>query len=162
MRSYTRSGHMFRSLAAAGLIALVASACSSSDDASGEGPRIVVTTGVWGDVVSNVVGDDAVVEVVIPVGADPHDYSPSSQQVASMQEADLVVANGLGLEEGLEELDMAIAGRPGLVPALAQRGVILYLLGRKEEAREAWEKALYRDPLNKLIQLYLNALDREA
>ncbi len=119
MGSYTRSGHMFRSLAAAGLIALVASACSSSDDASGEGPRIVVTTGVWGDVVSNVVGDDAVVEVVIPVGADPHDYSPSSQQVASMQEADLVVANGLGLEEGLEDVLSAINEDGGTVIELA-------------------------------------------
>jgi tetratricopeptide (TPR) repeat protein len=65
------------------------------------------------------------------------------------------------LEEGLAELDMAIADRPGLISAHAQRGVILYLLGRKAEAREAWEKALYRDPLNKLVQLYLNTLERE-
>ena len=43
---------------------------------------------------------------------------------------------------------MAIADRPGLISAHAQRGVILYLLGRKAEARVAWEKALYRDPLN--------------
>lgn len=66
------------------------------------------------------------------------------------------------LEEGLSELDRVITDRPGLVSALAQRGVILYLLGRKEEARGSWEKALYRDPLNKLVLLYLNALDREA
>ncbi|MDX1815869.1 MAG: tetratricopeptide repeat protein, partial [Thermodesulfobacteriota bacterium] len=65
------------------------------------------------------------------------------------------------LEEGLAELDMAIVDRPGLISAHAQRGVILYLLGRKEEAREAWERALYRDPLNKLVQLYLNTLERE-
>jgi len=37
----------------------------------------------------------------MPVGADPHDYAPSSQDVAAMVGADLVVANGLGLEEGL-------------------------------------------------------------
>ena len=48
-----------------------------------------------------------------------------------------------------------------MVPALAQQGVILYLLGRKEDARGSWEKALYRDPQNKLIQLYLNTLGRE-
>ena len=61
-----------------------------------------------------------------------------------------------------EELDLAIAARPGLISAHAQRGVILYLLGRKGEARGAWEKALYRDPLNKLVQLYLNTLERET
>ncbi|NNG46746.1 MAG: tetratricopeptide repeat protein [Deltaproteobacteria bacterium] len=65
------------------------------------------------------------------------------------------------LEEGLAELEKTIADRPGLVSAHAQQGVILYLLGRKEEAQESWEKALYRDPRNKLVQLYLNALERE-
>jgi zinc/manganese transport system substrate-binding protein len=62
---------------------------------------IVVTTTVWGDVVSNVVGDSADVEVLFPIGADPHDYQLSASQAASMQQADLVVVNGLLLEEGL-------------------------------------------------------------
>ena len=120
MRAYRRSGRTFRRLAVtAGLVVLVASACSSADDPSDDAPTIVVTTGVWGDVVSNVVGDDATVEVVIPIGADPHDYAPSSQQVASMQEADLVVANGLGLEEGLEDVLSAIGEDGGAVIELA-------------------------------------------
>jgi tetratricopeptide (TPR) repeat protein len=66
------------------------------------------------------------------------------------------------LDEGLAELDRALAIRPGLVSALAQRGIVLYLMGRKEEARQTWEEALSRDPLNKLVQLYLRALDRET
>ena len=60
-----------------------------------------MTTTIWGDIVSNVTGDAALVEVLFPVGADAHDYQLSSAQVASMQEADLVVVNGLQLEEGL-------------------------------------------------------------
>jgi zinc/manganese transport system substrate-binding protein len=39
--------------------------------------------------------------VVMPIGADPHDFQPSSEQVAAMSNAELVVANGLFLEEGL-------------------------------------------------------------
>jgi tetratricopeptide (TPR) repeat protein len=66
------------------------------------------------------------------------------------------------LEEGLGELEITLSSRPDLVPALAQRGIILYLLGRNAEARDAWEKALFRDPLNKLVQLYLNTLERET
>ena len=62
---------------------------------------IVVTTTILGDVVANIVGDDAEVEVLMPAGADPHDFHPSSQQVARINQADLVVANGLLLEEGL-------------------------------------------------------------
>jgi zinc/manganese transport system substrate-binding protein len=56
---------------------------------------------VWGDVVENIVGDDAAVEVLFPAGVDPHEYQASSQQIATLNQADLVVANGLGLEAGL-------------------------------------------------------------
>ena len=67
-------------------------------------PRIVVTTSTLGDLVSNVVGADATVEIVMPIGADPHSFSPSSRQVAAMTDADLVVANGLGLEENFADV----------------------------------------------------------
>lgn len=63
---------------------------------------IVATTSVAGDLVTQVVGERATVEVLIPVGTDPHDFQPSSRQAAMLRSADLVVAWGLGLEEGLE------------------------------------------------------------
>jgi zinc/manganese transport system substrate-binding protein len=62
---------------------------------------VVVTTNILGDVVENLVGDRAAVEVIMPPGADPHDFAPSARQAASMREADLLVVNGLGFEEGL-------------------------------------------------------------
>ena len=71
---------------------------------------VVVTTTVWGDVVSNVTGDAANVEVLFPVGADPHDHQLSAAQVASMQEADLVVVNGLALEEGILDVVESLEG----------------------------------------------------
>lgn len=74
-------------------------ACGTSDPDDG-GIKIVVTTSTLGNLVSNVAGGDATVEVLMPLGADPHSFSPSSQQVAEMNDADLVVVNGLGLEEG--------------------------------------------------------------
>lgn len=67
----------------------------------GKGPAVVVTTNVLGDVVRTVAADAAQVEVLMPIGADPHSFEPSAQQVQAMQEADLIVANGLGLEEQL-------------------------------------------------------------
>jgi zinc/manganese transport system substrate-binding protein len=42
--------------------------------------------------------------VLIPPGIDPHDFAPSAQQVASLSAADLIVTNGLGLEEGLMDI----------------------------------------------------------
>ena len=80
-------------------------ATASEDDA---GPttapprlKVVVTTTILGDIVSNIVGTDAELVVLLPVGADPHDYRASAAQVALLHDADLVVSNGIQLEEGL-------------------------------------------------------------
>ena len=66
---------------------------------------MVATTTIWGDLTRQIVECAGAGEVttLMPVGTDPHDYSPSSQDVASMVSADLVIANGLGLEEGLAQ-----------------------------------------------------------
>lgn len=95
------------------LVALVilAAACGGGDGSDDDGViTVVATTNILGDVVSNVIGDEGVVEVLMPMGADPHEFEASSAQVARILAADLVVANGLGLEEGLEGvLETAIA-----------------------------------------------------
>lgn len=86
-------------------LALTAAGCGDDSPASGDrGVTVVATTTVLGDVARNVVGGAGSVEVLIPIGADPHSYQPSSRQAAALQEADLVLANGLGLEEGLSDV----------------------------------------------------------
>ncbi len=99
---------------------LVVAGCSATEQGDGseaptsdqaavpavvEGPSVVVTTTILGSVVGDIltcaVGSDASMTVVMPIGADPHDFQPSSEQVAAMSTAELVVANGLFLEEGL-------------------------------------------------------------
>jgi ABC-type Mn2+/Zn2+ transport system permease subunit/ABC-type Zn uptake system ZnuABC Zn-binding protein ZnuA len=66
-------------------------------------PHVVVTTPVLGAVVEELVGDAARVTVVMPNGADPHEFQPSARDAAELAGADLVIANGLHLEEGLED-----------------------------------------------------------
>jgi len=67
-------------------------------------PSVVVTTNILGDVVSEIAGGAAEVTVVMPVGSNPHDFQPSAQQAAAMRQADLLVVNGGGFEEGLLDL----------------------------------------------------------
>lgn len=83
------------------LVALIATSCSVEPD---NGLSAVATTTMLGDVVRNIVGADASVEVLLPLGVDPHDYQPSSKEIAGLSRADLVIANGLGLEAGFVEL----------------------------------------------------------
>ncbi|MXW97807.1 MAG: hypothetical protein F4Z89_04240, partial [Acidimicrobiaceae bacterium] len=95
--------------------ALGAAACSGdpAPEPSGVGaetPTILATTGIWADVVANVACNGlAQVESIIPVGGDPHGYEPSLQDRARMENAALVVANGLLLEEALEDTLHAVA-----------------------------------------------------
>ena len=62
---------------------------------------VLATTTILGDLVRGVAGDNAIVEVLLPIGADPHDFQASSQDGVKIRTADLVVANGLSLEESL-------------------------------------------------------------
>jgi zinc/manganese transport system substrate-binding protein len=58
--------------------------------------------------VSELVGDEARVTTLMKPNADPHSFEISAREAAELREADLVVSNGLGLEEGLQRhLDRA-------------------------------------------------------
>lgn len=84
--------------------AILLGACSSGESAKTKGtnkPSIVVTYSVLGDIVEQLVGDLATVIVVIPDGQDPHEFQPSAKDVETLNNASIVVSNGLDFEEGL-------------------------------------------------------------
>lgn len=97
----------FMALALAVMASLLLVACgggdadSSTTSAPADRPVIVATTSILGAVVAEAVGDRAEVKVLMPNGSDPHEWRPSARDVAELQGADLIVENGLGLEEGL-------------------------------------------------------------
>jgi len=60
----------------------------------------LATTSIWADVTSRALCE-APVDSVIPIGADPHSWEPSIRVTADLAAADLLIRNGLDLEEGL-------------------------------------------------------------
>ena len=65
---------------------------------------IMATTTIWADITQNIAcGGLAEVESILPPLADPHDFEPSMSDRVRLDEAQLIVANGLELEEGLED-----------------------------------------------------------
>ncbi len=97
--------------------ALTAPACGANSSTgrpeqgtSAAAPTILATTGIWRDIVSSVAcGGLADVDTIVPSGSDPHGYEPSLQDRARMESAALVVANGLELENGLEDTLEAVS-----------------------------------------------------
>ena len=94
-------------------LGLALSGCSA---VAAEGPTVVVTTNILGDITRNLVGGEAVV-VLMESDADPHSFGISAKQAAVIENADLVIHNGAGLEEGM--LDHMEAAAAEGVPTLA-------------------------------------------
>lgn len=84
------------------VLALGSAACTGNGSSDlNQRPLVLVTTTILGDVVTRIADGGVQIQVLMPRGADPHDFSPSAQQAAAMRRASLIVANGAGLEAGL-------------------------------------------------------------
>jgi ABC-type Zn uptake system ZnuABC Zn-binding protein ZnuA len=87
-----------------------------------EGLKVVATTTIVGDVVSQVLGGNGDLTVLMPVGQNPHSYDPAPRDIAAMESADIIFVNGLELEEQLipviESLDgpLVVEVSHGLTP----------------------------------------------
>lgn len=95
-------------VAALAAVTLILAGCAGGT--ASDRPLVVVSTNILGDVVSQLVGDDIEVLTLMRPGSDPHSFEISAAEAARMRSADLLVTNGLGLEEGLQQhLDAAAA-----------------------------------------------------
>jgi len=81
--------------------ASLAVACGEEEGAPEAALKVVSSTEVLADLVRPVAGERAQVIALVPSGADPHTYEPVPSQVVDITQADLLLLNGLGLEETL-------------------------------------------------------------
>jgi len=72
-----------------------------------EKPRVVATFTIIGDLVQAVGGDAVSVTTLVGPDGDAHVFEPRPSDVAAVAKADLIVANGLGMEPWLERLTEA-------------------------------------------------------
>ncbi|WP_399540494.1 zinc ABC transporter substrate-binding protein AztC [uncultured Frigoribacterium sp.] len=149
-------------------VLLVTSGCSALADGGTGGPagtggaaagtpRVVVTTNILGDVVGELIGDQADVVTLMPPGADPHSVEISAREAADLRDADLVVSNGLGLEEGLQQhVDSAAAAG---VPVVEAGDLIEPLAYAEGDAEGELDPHFWTDPQRMLD--VVDGLERE-
>jgi zinc/manganese transport system substrate-binding protein len=96
---------------------------------SEDAPRVIATFSILGDWASQIGGDDIVLTILVQDDSDPHEFDPGPRQQAEIAGADLVIANGLGLEPWL--------GR--VLEAAGFRGRLLIASSGIEPIRRDWD-----------------------
>ena len=66
--------------------------------------HIVTTTGIIEDCVKQIVGDSAEVSSIMGPGTDPHVYKPTPGDIELLDNADVIICNGLHLEGKMAEM----------------------------------------------------------
>jgi zinc/manganese transport system substrate-binding protein len=94
----------------------LAAGCHPTQTDATSRKTIVVTYSVLGSLVKEMVGNKADIIISIPNGQDPHEWQPSAKDIEAINNASLVVCNGLGLESGLT----------AVLEAAKQRGVPIF------------------------------------
>lgn len=81
------------------------SACGSDDDnaTQGEKPSVVATT-VQITALTNAIAYGHVdLTGIIPAGADAHEFEPTASHLTAIERADLILRNGIGLDDWLDD-----------------------------------------------------------
>lgn len=97
---------MIRRLLLVVVFAILLTACGGepASDSRKSAPVILTSTTVLADITRNIAGDHVQVEPLLPVGADPHSYQPTPQDVTKIAESKLLILNGLEYEHFMESL----------------------------------------------------------
>lgn len=87
------------------LLSLLAlTACLPGKPSENATLKVMATTSIVADVVRQIGGDAVTVTMLLPLGSDPHSFQPAPRDMAAVTEADVIFANGAGLEEFLQPL----------------------------------------------------------
>ena len=80
---------------------------SGEEPGDGEGGRklkVAATLFPYYDFVRQVAGDQVELSLVIPAGMDSHSFEPTPRDIRTMQEADVIIANGGAMEHWVDQV----------------------------------------------------------
>ncbi len=114
---------------ASAALSLIAIACTQGNDGDGDGRlKVVTTVSPITSIAENIGGTKIDLEGIIPEGVNSHTYEPAPSVARLLAKADLIVMNGLALEE--PSLEMAKASK--------KESAVILLLGDNTITRAEW------------------------
>lgn len=150
-----RRGHLFSAALAliilSGMMMALSGCKWQPAFAQGSGLRVVATTSLVGDVVREIGGDRISLEVLLPLGADPHSFSPTPRDASMISDATIIFANGVGLEAFLTPLLDNIGGSSKVVEV--SQGIVFRSLVEEDSRSQlpTDDPHTWMDPNNVII-----------
>ncbi|MDQ7025132.1 MAG: metal ABC transporter substrate-binding protein [Anaerolineae bacterium] len=116
---------------------------------------VVTTTTIIADIAANVGGDLVQVVSLVPPESDAHAFQPRPSDIVMLSEADIVLANGLGLEGFLDNLLESV----NVTPAIVSEGIVPLVYGAdnaqdnqsQEDAQGEYDPHVWTNPQNVLV-----------
>lgn len=128
------------------LILSTVAGCDQGNEIASDGKlKVLATTTIVADVVHQVGGESINLEILLPVGVDPHTFSPTPQDLARISQAQIVFLNGAGLEESIQKYIDNIEGNVHVVEV--SEGVTLIESPGSSE-HDAGDPHTWTDPEN--------------
>lgn len=84
--------------------------------------KVAATFSVIGDLVRQVAGDAAQVEVLTPIGAEVHEWELVPSNFIALENAEVVFTNGYGLEQWLGQIEATVGDEVPIVALAEQSG----------------------------------------
>ena len=106
----------------------------SQAEAGSASLRVLAANSFLADIAQNVAGDRVTVDSLIPIGLDPHAFEPTPQDVAKIADSQVLIINGAGFEEWIEETIANAGGNTNVIEAAA--GLTMREAGEGEPAHE--------------------------
>ncbi len=131
------------------LVTLPLAACQPAQPAPEDGTlKVLAVESFLADLTRQVAGERLTVDTLIPAGLDPHAFEPAPQDVARIASSQVLVVNGAGLEEWLDEVLQNAGGERLVIEASA--GVPVRVTSADEAGAHAGEvdPHLWLDPQN--------------
>lgn len=100
-------------------VGILASACApnSTPTPAASGLRVVAIESFLADIAQNVAGDRVKIDVLMPIGSDPHSFEATPQDVRKITESNVLITNGAGFEEFLDRLLQNAGGTHQIIEA---------------------------------------------
>ena len=113
------------------LVLSIFSACSEKQPATESKPeeagkKLKVYTSFYPmyDFAAKIGGDKIELYNLVPAGTEPHDYEPSTEDIAQLESADMLIYNGAGMEHWVETVVKSLTNK-NLVVVEASHGIEL-------------------------------------